>query len=94
MRPLFGYCGPLLQVEWGSSHDFALDHLARYSPATTLSRIDVWFFEHLFILYGALAESQKFLTTFTDFPPRQKPNSFSIDQIAERLMNYENMTYR
>lgn len=55
---------------------------------------DTWYFEHLFILYGALSESQKFLMTFKDFPPRQRPDSFSIDQIAEKLMNYENMTYK
>jgi arylsulfatase len=55
---------------------------------------DTWFFEHLFILYGALSESQKFLMTFKDFPPRQKPDSFSIDQIAEKLMNYQSMQYK
>jgi arylsulfatase A-like enzyme len=53
-----------------------------------------WWFENLFILYGALAESQKYLMTFQDFPPRQKPDSFSIDQIAEKLMNYEKMQYK
>lgn len=54
---------------------------------------DTWYFEHLFILYGGLSESQKFLMTFKDFPPRQKPDSFSIDQIVDKLMNYESMQY-
>jgi arylsulfatase len=53
-----------------------------------------WWFENLFILYGCLAESQKFLMSFKDFPPRQRPDSFSIDKIAEKLMNYESVQYR
>ena len=55
---------------------------------------DTWFFEHLFILYGALSQSQQFLLTFKEFPPRQKPASFSIDQIVERLMNYQSAQYK
>ena len=53
-----------------------------------------WWCENLFILYGALEQSQQFLMTFQDYPPRQKPDSFSIDQIAEKLMNYQNMQYK
>jgi arylsulfatase len=53
-----------------------------------------WWFENLFILYGGLAESQKFLLTFQEFPPRQRPDSFSIDQIAKKLMNYEKVQYQ
>jgi arylsulfatase len=55
---------------------------------------ETWYFEHLFILYGAVAESAKFLQTFIEFPPRQKPDSFSIDQIMERIDIYKNMTYQ
>ena len=33
-----------------------------------------------YILYGAYAIADKFAATFKDFPPVQKPNSFTIDQ--------------
>jgi len=44
-----------------------------------------WRTEHLFALYGANAYVAKFLATFKDFPPSQKPGSFSIDQAMEKL---------
>ena len=47
---------------------------------------DKWFVEHLFILVPAQAIVGQFLTTFREFPPRQKPGSFSIDRAMEELM--------
>jgi arylsulfatase len=44
-----------------------------------------WRTEHLFALYGANAYVAKFLATFKDYPPSQKPGSFSIDQAMEKL---------
>lgn len=44
-----------------------------------------WLFEHIFLLSAAQAEAGKFLATFKDFPPAQRPDSFSIDQIQEEL---------
>ena len=38
-----------------------------------------WFIHHAYILYGAYAIADKFAATFKDFPPIQKPNSFTID---------------
>jgi arylsulfatase len=46
-----------------------------------------WRVEHLFLLYGAQAYVGKFLTTFKEFPPSQKPGSFSIDQALEKLQS-------
>ena len=34
---------------------------------------------------AAQAYGAKFLETFREFPPRQKPASFSIDQVMEKL---------
>ncbi len=39
-----------------------------------------WFLYHAYILYGAWALADKFAETFKDFPPIQKPNSFTIDE--------------
>jgi arylsulfatase len=39
----------------------------------------------LFVLVPAQAYVAKFLETFKEFPPRQKPGSFSIDQVMENM---------
>jgi arylsulfatase len=44
-----------------------------------------WAFERLFVLVPAQAIVGEFLTTFRDFPPRQKPGSFSLDRVMEEL---------
>ncbi|MBB3452283.1 arylsulfatase [Rhizobium sp. BK313] len=44
-----------------------------------------WRVEHLFVLVPAQAYVAKFLETFREFPPRQKPGSFSIDQVLENM---------
>jgi arylsulfatase len=38
-----------------------------------------WMIHHAYILYGAFAISDQFAATFKEFPPIQKPNSFTID---------------
>jgi hypothetical protein len=37
--------------------------------------------------YGDQALAAEFIGTFKDFPPRQKPQSFNLDQIMERLQH-------
>lgn len=44
-----------------------------------------WRFDRLFLLMPAQAYVAQFLETFKDYPPRQKPASFSIDQVLESL---------
>ncbi|MBX9800115.1 MAG: arylsulfatase [Burkholderiaceae bacterium] len=44
-----------------------------------------WFLYHAYILYGAYAIADKFAATFKDFPPIQKPNSFTIDDALEKM---------
>jgi arylsulfatase len=44
-----------------------------------------WRVEHLFVLVPAQQYVGQFLGTFKDFPPSQKPGSFSIDQALESL---------
>jgi arylsulfatase len=46
-----------------------------------------WRVEHLFVMVPAQAYVAKFLETFKEFPPRQKPGSFSIDQVLENVQN-------
>ena len=44
-----------------------------------------WAFERLFVLVPAQSIVGEFLATFRDFPPRQKPGSFSLDRVMEEL---------
>lgn len=41
--------------------------------------------ERMFVMVPAQAYVAKFLATFEEFPPRQKPASFTIDQVMEKL---------
>ena len=47
---------------------------------------DTWFIEHLFLLVPAQVIVAQHLSTFQEFPPRQKPGSFSVDQAMEKLL--------
>jgi arylsulfatase len=44
-----------------------------------------WRVEHLFVMVPAQEYVGKFLATFKEFPPSQKPGSFSIDRALESL---------
>ncbi|MCK4838956.1 MAG: arylsulfatase [Desulfobulbaceae bacterium] len=44
-----------------------------------------WRADRLYLLVPAQAFVGNFLKTFKDYPPRQKPGSFSIDQVLEKL---------
>ena len=50
---------------------------------------DKWFIEHAFVLVPAQAIVAQHLATFQEFPPRQKPGSFSVDQAMEKLSGPE-----
>jgi arylsulfatase len=45
-----------------------------------------WKLEHLFAMYASQAIIGEWLSSFKEFPPRQKSASFSIDQIVEAMM--------
>jgi arylsulfatase A-like enzyme len=47
---------------------------------------DQWFIEHLFVLVPAQAVVGEYLKSFQQFPPRQRPGSFSVDQAMQMLM--------
>jgi arylsulfatase len=45
---------------------------------------DKWSADHMFLLVPAQELVGAFLKTFEEFPPRQKPSSFSVEQAVER----------
>jgi arylsulfatase A-like enzyme len=48
-----------------------------------------WMADHTFLLVPAQAIVGQFLKTFEEFPPRQKPASFSIDEALEKARQNE-----
>ena len=44
-----------------------------------------WLLDHAYLLAGAQAMTTEFLQTFKEFPPSQRPASFTIDQAMEKL---------
>ncbi len=44
-----------------------------------------WYLNHVYLLLPAQQYVGQFLTTFKEFPPRQKAASFTIDQVMEQL---------
>jgi hypothetical protein len=45
------------------------------------------FVEHAFVLVPAESLVAQHLVSFQQFPPRQKPGSFSVEQAMEKLRN-------
>ncbi|MEM8812985.1 MAG: arylsulfatase [Pseudomonadota bacterium] len=46
-----------------------------------------WLIDRIFFLVPAQQYVAQFLSTFQEFPPRQKPASFSIDQVMEQMQS-------
>src|SRR6266446_3087050 len=46
-----------------------------------------WFVEHAFVLVPAQSIVAQHLASFQQFPPRQRPGSFSVEQALEKLRN-------
>jgi arylsulfatase len=44
-----------------------------------------WSAQRMFVLVPAQAFVAQWLSSFKEFPPRQKPESFSVDQVMEKL---------
>jgi len=44
-----------------------------------------WFLEHMFMIAPAAAGVAKWLQSFREFPPRQKPGSFNLERVMEAV---------
>jgi arylsulfatase len=44
-----------------------------------------WLIEHAFVVVPAQAIVGQHLASFVQFPPRQRPGSFSVEQALEKL---------
>jgi len=46
-----------------------------------------WFLEHMFLIAPAGAYVGQWLQSFKEFPPRQKPGSFNLERVMEKVMS-------
>jgi arylsulfatase len=46
---------------------------------------DKWMMDRAFMLLPAASKVAAYMSSYKDFPPRQRPSSFSIDQIMEKV---------
>lgn len=46
-----------------------------------------WMFDHIPLVLAAQPLVAQFISTFEEFPPRQKAASFTVDQVMEKIMN-------
>ena len=48
---------------------------------------NIWRFERAYLILPAVAYVSRHLATYKDFPPRQKPGSFNLEQVLQRLQS-------
>lgn len=46
---------------------------------------EAWFMKHAYLVLPSAEKVGAYLATYRDFPPRQRPASFSIDQVIDKL---------
>jgi len=53
-------------------------------------RYNIWRFDRVYAILPAVSYVSKHLETYKDFPPRQKPGSFNLEQVLEKLQDNRN----
>ena len=48
---------------------------------------NIWRFDRIFLILPAVGYVANHLATYQEYPPRQKPGSFNLDQVLEKLQN-------
>jgi arylsulfatase A-like enzyme len=79
---------PLVSLRAPNLYNVRADPFERASEDATLF-YNKWMADRTFLLVPAQAIVAEFLKTFKEFPPRQKPASFSIDQALEKARQNE-----
>jgi arylsulfatase len=75
-NPLTNLRAPIMIDLRTDPFEYAPDGSANYEK---------WVIARAFLILPAVAKVTKYLETYREFPPRQKPASFSIDQVIEKL---------
>ena len=74
---------PLIPLRVPLIEDLRADPYERASYEA--SDYDHWMIDRVYLLVPAQAIVGKFLMTFKEFPPRQSPASFGVDQVMQKL---------
>jgi arylsulfatase len=74
---------PFVAMRMPRIHNLRSDPFERASEDATMF-YDKWMADRAFLLVPAQMIVGEFLKTFKDFPPRQTPASFSVDQAIEK----------
>ncbi len=74
---------PLVPLRFPKLFDIKADPFERAQHDA--GEYDRWRVEHAFVLVPAQAYVARHLQTYVEFPPRQKPGSFSLDQVLAKL---------
>jgi hypothetical protein len=74
---------PLVPLRFPKLMDLRADPFER--AEFTAGNYDDWRVRHAFALGGAQDFVGQHLQTYAAFPPRQKPGSFSLDQVMAKL---------
>jgi arylsulfatase len=56
------------------------------APITSNTYYD-WSIRHAYLVVPTQAVARDFLATFKEFPPRQRPSSFSVDQVVNEMLS-------
>jgi hypothetical protein len=81
---------PIVSLRAPNIFNLRNDPFERASEDTTMF-YGKWMADRTFFLVPAQAIVGEFLKTFKEFPPRQRPASFSIDQALEKARENENV---
>jgi arylsulfatase A-like enzyme len=74
---------PFEQLRWPMLTNLRMDPFERASDESTGH--PQWAAERMFVLAPAAAYVGQWLQSFREFPPRQKPGSFSLDRVMESV---------
>lgn len=74
---------PFVQLRLPKLYDLRADPFERASHDSVL--FDKWRFDRAFVLVPAQAYVSNWLQSVAKYPPRQKPGSFSLDQVMDKL---------
>jgi hypothetical protein len=74
---------PFEELRWPMLTNLRMDPLERaYDGAPSYT---IWAASRMFVLEPAGGYVARWLSSFRDFPPRQKPASFNLDRVMEQM---------
>jgi len=74
---------PFVDLRLPAIYDLRADPFERANDESI--GYDAWRIERLYLLVPAQAFIGNWLASFTEFPPRQKPASFNLDQVMQKI---------